>query len=105
LNTNLAEMLLEACERRLVGIYHMAGATRISRYEFACALAKKFNYNESAVKKAHMDDMKWIAKRPMDSSLNVDKVRKALKVKPLEVCQAIKILKEEVEENVKRNRN
>jgi len=105
LNTNLAEMLLEACERRLVGTYHMAGATRVSRYEFALELAKTFNYDESTVKKAYMKDMKWVAKRPMDSSLNLDKARKVLKVKPLEISQAIKILKEELEGNVERHRN
>ncbi len=35
LNTNLAEMTLEVIERRLTGIYHLCGATRVSRFEFA----------------------------------------------------------------------
>ncbi|MGC9203253.1 MAG: sugar nucleotide-binding protein, partial [Thermoproteota archaeon] len=42
LNTNLAEMLLEAVERNLTGVYHMSGATRISRPEFIVKLAKNF---------------------------------------------------------------
>ena len=35
LSMNLVEMILEIAERRLMGIYHLAGAIRISRYEFA----------------------------------------------------------------------
>ena len=35
LNTNLAEMLTEILERKITGIYHSAGATRINRYDFA----------------------------------------------------------------------
>jgi dTDP-4-dehydrorhamnose reductase len=35
LNTNLAEMTLEVIDRRLNGVYHTCGATRVSRFEFA----------------------------------------------------------------------
>ncbi|MGB9778967.1 MAG: dTDP-4-dehydrorhamnose reductase [Candidatus Bathyarchaeales archaeon] len=99
LNTNLAEMLLEAVERNLTGVYHMSGATRVSRFEFVVKLAKIFNLELSLVKAVSMKDLKWVAKRPRDSSLNVDKAKSLLKNKPLEVDEAIKRLKLEVEEN------
>ncbi|MEM3905438.1 MAG: hypothetical protein QXZ17_00995 [Nitrososphaerota archaeon] len=35
LNMNLVEMILEISERRFMGIYYLAGAIRISIYEFA----------------------------------------------------------------------
>jgi hypothetical protein len=43
LNTNLSNIILEAAEKRLTGIYHVAGETRISRYAFALKLAETFN--------------------------------------------------------------
>lgn len=97
LNTNLAEMLLEACERRLTGVYHMSGATRVSRYEFAVRLAETFDLNKDLVKEAKMKDMNWVATRPKDSSLDVSKVRKVLKVKPMNLSEALIVLKRELE--------
>jgi len=64
LNTNLAEMLLEAIEKGLTGVYHMSGATRISRFDFVTKLAKIFNIELSLVKAVSMNDLKWVAKRP-----------------------------------------
>ena len=40
LNTNLAEMLLEISQRKILGILHTAGATRVNRHEYALKLAK-----------------------------------------------------------------
>jgi len=102
LNINLAKMILEACEKKLEGIYHMAGAERVSRYEFAIRLAKTFNLDLSLIKTARINEMNWLAKRPKDSSLNVSKVANTLKEKPLKLEDALKILKEELE-NASRN--
>ncbi len=40
LNTNLAKMLIEVAERKTTGIFHLAGATRVSRFEFAKEIAR-----------------------------------------------------------------
>src|SRR4030042_3287290 len=47
LNTNLAEMTLEVIERRLTGTYHLSGATRVSRVEFAEQIADAFDLDPS----------------------------------------------------------
>lgn len=97
LNTNLAQMLLEACERRLKELLHTSGGTRISRYDFAIKLAETFDLNSDLIKPAYMSQMSWLAKRPKDSSLDISKASKILKTKPQEIEQALKTLKEEVE--------
>lgn len=97
LNTNLAQMLLEACERRLEELLHLSGGTRISRYDFATKLAKVFGFNLNLIKPAHMSEMTWLAKRPMDSSLDVSKASNILNTKPQKIEQSIKTLKKEVE--------
>jgi dTDP-4-dehydrorhamnose reductase len=95
LNTNLAEMLLEIAERNMTGTLHTAGATRVSRHEFALKLAEVFNLNIDLVKPAKMNEMPWRAKRPRDSSLNVSKALTLLNQKPLKLDQALKLMKTE----------
>jgi dTDP-4-dehydrorhamnose reductase len=96
LNTSLAEMILEILERRLTGVYHLAGATPLNRYEFAKLIAKTFQLDESLIDPARSSEMKWLAKRPRDSSLNVEKASKTLDNKPLKIREALNVLKEEM---------
>jgi dTDP-4-dehydrorhamnose reductase len=96
LNTNLAEMILEACEKKLNGIYHMAGASKASRYEFAIKLAEKFNLDKNLIKRAKTEDMNWKAKRPKDSSLNISKVQKTLTIKSMNLDESLGTLKDEM---------
>ena len=96
LNTNLAEMILEITGRWLTGIYHLAGATPLNRYEFAQLIAVTFNLDKNLIKSAKSNEMNWIAKRPKNSTLNVEKASKTLKNKPLKIEEALKRLKEEI---------
>jgi len=96
LNTNLAKMVLEIAERKITGIFHLAGATRVSRFEFAKEIAKEFRLNENLIMPAKMDDINWIAKRPRDSSLDTSKAAKYLSEKPYDLTKALKVLKEEM---------
>jgi dTDP-4-dehydrorhamnose reductase len=99
LNTNLAQMLLEITERKITGILHTSGGTRVSRYEYALSLAGVFNLNEDLIKPATMDEMSWKAKRPKDSSLNISKASTVLDSKPLKLNHALEIMKKEKIEN------
>ena len=96
LNTNLAKMLLEITERKITGALHTAGATPVSRHEFALKLAEVFNLNMDLVKPARMNEMPWRAKRPRNSSLNVSKALALLNQKPLKLNQALDIMSKEV---------
>ncbi len=97
LNTNLAEMLLEIVEREIVGTFHLSGATRVSRFDFALELARVFGLDENLIKPAKMSEINWVAKRPKDSSLDVSKATKILKNKPYDLKKALKTLKGEIE--------
>lgn len=96
LNTNLAEMTLEVAERQLTGIFHLCGATRLSRFEFAQKIAEAFNLDTSLIDSTQSSQFKWPAKRPMDSSLDTSKAQKTLKDKPLEIGEALQRLKLEL---------
>lgn len=96
LNTNLARMVLELASRKLKGIYHLSGATRISRYDFACELARAFGLDEGLINPSRMTDMKWAARRPADSSLDTSKAMRCLNEKPMVVREALRTLKAEI---------
>jgi len=93
LNTNLANMILEVLERKLTGVFHLAGATRISRYEFAKLLAETFSLDKNHITPVSSKEIKWIARRPKDSSLNVNKAHRTLKSKPLKIHEALNDMK------------
>ena len=94
LNLNMAEMILETVEKRIVGTLHLAGATRLSRYEFAEYIAEVFNLDPTYITPIRSDQLKWVARRPRDSSLNVDKAERMLVNKPLQICEALRKMKE-----------
>jgi dTDP-4-dehydrorhamnose reductase len=96
LNTNLAEMTLEVIERKLTGIYHLCGATRVSRFEFAEQIADVFSLDKGLIDKVLSSQFTLPAKRPMDSSLDTSKAQQTMQYKPLEMDMALKQLKFEL---------
>ncbi len=96
LNTNMADMTLEVIERKLTGIFHLSGATRISRYDFAKQIAKSFNFDSNSISPATSAEFQWAAKRPKDSSLDTLKAQQTLKNKPLQINHALEIMKQEL---------
>jgi len=96
LNTNLAGILLEAAVQRWEGIYHLAGATRISRYDFACKLADVFGLERGHIITSKMADLNWKARRPMDSSMDVSKATRLFSELPWDIDKSLRILKEEI---------
>ena len=96
LNTNLAEMTLEVVERQLTGIYHLCGATRVSRFEFAEQIADTFDLNKELIDKVTSSQFSWPAKRPTDSSLDTSKAQRDLTCKPLTLSKAFEQLKYEL---------
>jgi dTDP-4-dehydrorhamnose reductase len=88
LNTNLALMLIELSERQLPGIIHTAGATRLSRYDFALGLADLMKLQKKLILPTEAENIQWTAKRPLDSSLQVSRATSQLTNRPLEIDEA-----------------
>jgi dTDP-4-dehydrorhamnose reductase len=96
LNTNFAEMSLEVIERRLAGTYHTCGASRVSRFEFASQIADCFGLNKTLIDEVSSSQFSWLAKRPMDSSLDTSLIQRTLRCKPLTMDKALDRLKQEL---------
>jgi dTDP-4-dehydrorhamnose reductase len=77
---NLANAIRKAIELESQGILHIAGNERISRFDFARRIARRFDLDESLLLPVQMRDLKWVARRPRDSSLNVGKAERELRI-------------------------
>lgn len=95
LNTNLAAMLVEIVERKIPGIIHTAGATRLCRYDFAVGLADTIGLDSRLISASDAKDLRWKAKRPRDSSLDVSKAGRVLVERPLAIQEAYKQFQKE----------
>ncbi|MEM2058559.1 MAG: dTDP-4-dehydrorhamnose reductase [Thermoproteota archaeon] len=82
----LAMELIKIVEKKITGIIHLAGE-RLSRYEFARTLAKVLGADEALIKPISVNDVKLIAKRPKDSSLDTAEARvQGFSIPPVAEC-------------------
>ncbi|MDH3611082.1 MAG: dTDP-4-dehydrorhamnose reductase [Nitrosopumilus sp.] len=93
---NLSKMIIEIAVRQINGIIHLAGASRISRYDFAVMIAERLGLDKTLLLKAKIEDMNWKAKRPKDSSLDVTKAIEILNEKPMEIQKSLPLFIEEI---------
>jgi dTDP-4-dehydrorhamnose reductase len=91
---DLAEIIRKIGDSKLHGVYHVAGGEKMNRYEFALQIAERFQLDKTLIVPVRMEDLKmWIAKRPRDSSLCIDKLRTGLGIKPLDLTQSLDKMK------------
>ena len=92
-NFDLCEQILSLISNNQKGIFHTAGGERISRYYFSIKLAEIFDFNKDNINKILMKNLKWIANRPMDSSLDISKIKKIKK--PYTIYKSLQLFKKE----------
>jgi dTDP-4-dehydrorhamnose reductase len=95
LNLNLAEMIWDLSKKRLEGIFHLAGATRINRCDFARSIAEVFHLDPKLIEEVSSKEIDWKAKRPADSSLAVSKASRLLDRKPLKLQPSLELFRGE----------
>jgi len=88
---NLSKMLIEITIRQIIGIIHVSGATRISRYALAELVADKLHLDKSLLIPTKIDTMNWKAQRPKDSSLDVSFATETLNEQPQKIEQSIEL--------------
>ncbi|WP_316507062.1 dTDP-4-dehydrorhamnose reductase [Nitrosopumilus sp.] len=93
---NLSKMLIEITTRQITGRIHVAGATRISRYDLAKLVSDRLYLNKNLLKLTKIDEMNWKAQRPKDSSLDVSLATEILNEKPQTIQQSIELFLSEL---------
>jgi len=96
-NHDLAEQLKALIEKDVRGIFHTAGGERMNRYQFALKVADVFGFDNELIKPVDMNTLKWIARRPHDSSLDISKITPYKK--PYKIHQALRELNDELRRN------
>ena len=75
---DLADALLRMVDLQLSGTYHVTGSQAISKFEFARILARIFGADDALIVQARVADAKLRAPRPRNTSLNTQKLQRAL---------------------------
>jgi dTDP-4-dehydrorhamnose reductase len=75
---DLSEAMLAMLKRSLTGTYHVVGSERVSKYEFARAIAAMFGFDPERILPSHLAEARLRAQRPADVSLNTEKISGAL---------------------------
>ena len=92
---NLAEALLRLARHSENGVFHTAGKSCVSRYEFGVKLAEIFGYPSRLVEPVYTSDFKQLAKRPKNSCLLVKKAERDLKMRFLTAEEGIREMKKQ----------
>jgi dTDP-4-dehydrorhamnose reductase len=71
---SISEGILHLCEEAS-GLFHLAGAERVSRYDFGVAAVEAFGLDEGLVHSLSQKDLQLSTPRPADVSLNIAKAK------------------------------
>ncbi len=74
----LCGVIAEMEDRGATGIYHAAGAERLSKYQFAIRLAQAFDLPADGIEAVSVADSELAAPRPHDMSLATEKIAQFL---------------------------
>ena len=102
---DLAYAILKIIELERTGVYHIAGSDMISRYDFALALARVFNFNKKLVTPVKSSAFIQPAPRPLKSGLIILKAQTELDVKMSGVEHGLTVFKNQLEAFSKQNEN
>ena len=90
---DLIDVVAGLVDRQAVGVYHVAGAERLSKYSFAVQMADIFNQPRDPIHAASVNSFPFKAARPGDMSLCSKKAEKFLRIQMPDVGQGLKKLK------------
>ncbi|MBP2045446.1 dTDP-4-dehydrorhamnose reductase [Methanobacterium aggregans] len=94
---NAAEAILKLFELDKTGVYHTAGGERINRFDFALNIADVFELDSNLINPVESKSFVQKAKRPRDSSLNVEKVEKDTGMKMFDTVEGLEYMKRVME--------
>jgi dTDP-4-dehydrorhamnose reductase len=94
--SSCAQMLCEVAERRLSGVWHLAGAEVLDRVTFARAVCERFGFDRALVVPTRMADVKLKRPRPARAGLQVTRAQRELAAKPLSLDLALERFRAEV---------
>ena len=92
---DLCNVISLTARARRTGLYNIAGANVLSRYEFACLIKKIFDL-DCDIEPVKSSQFTTPALRPQNTSFNIQKAKLELNFEPTPVDEALNIIKKEV---------
>lgn len=93
---DLAGALLALARSRVRGVFHTAGSTRISRYDFCLQLARRLGLPTDLVHPVRTAELKQVAHRPSDSSLRSHKLRERAGYSMMDLPAALEVFAQQM---------
>jgi len=81
--------------KKKTGVYHLGGSQKITRYEFAIKYAEIYGFDTSKIIPIKIEDKLDPKKRPYDLSLNIEKVKKTIKIEFHNIEDGLRMVKNE----------
>ncbi|MDC0605657.1 SDR family oxidoreductase [Nitrosopumilus sp.] len=79
--SNLSDLIFDVTFSNYRGILNLSSNESISKYQFCCKMADVFGFDSNLIKKGSIDDARFIAKRPKNTSLTNTKSKQFTKSK------------------------
>ncbi len=86
--------LLELAANEFTGTIHLAGTTRLNRYDMACCIADRLGYSRERILATDSNEVSRPAPRPNDVSLDNTKARHALETPMLSLTDGLELVLE-----------
>ena len=89
---SLSEAIYKSILNNISGLFHYAGEEVISRYDFAIKIAKMHDFDYNRIIPIKTSDLNQNAKRPLNSALDVSKIKKIIDVEHPSLDYILKII-------------
>ena len=89
-NIHCAEAIWQVMKKEVRGVMHLAGQTRLNRYELAVATAKAFHLDHNLIKEVDSTFFPALAPRPRDTTFRIDRMVECLSMQPLSLHEGLK---------------
>ena len=74
----LTDLILDMVDRQLSGLYHVVSSNSMSKYDFGCEIAEKFEFDPSVIHPISVDKSELIAERSKNLTLSTEKLTRDL---------------------------
>lgn len=85
-----ADAIWKLIEKNARGLFHLAGASRVSRFTWTKTAAKVFGYRPKLVKPVKSSFFTFLTPRPRDTTLKTEKLERTIDWKPLTVAEGLR---------------
>lgn len=92
---NLAQVVLELALQNVQGIFHVCGPERASRYVFAMEAARVFGFDERRIQPVSTDQLRQVARRPLNAGMVTDNVSALLATPLLGYREGLRVMMRE----------